>query len=102
MTCLHPHPQWEDTELFCNDCGEYNFQPEGEPCVVCHGTGIDDHAESWCECAAGEAEWAKIEAQFAWMIPHVAAASRAEREGDFELARDITEGCGVRYSGRVA
>lgn len=92
MTCAHPHPKWDGDELFCNDCGEHNFsRPTNRASCA-------TERESRCLCAAGEAGMAELEAEFAWMKPHVAAAMQAERDGDFETARAITESCGVRYA----
>jgi hypothetical protein len=100
MTCPRHHVIWEDGELFCNECG-YVEQPADQACLVCHGTGIDDGAESWCECASGERGFAELTDRFfAEVGGRFDQAMRAEREGDFETAKAITESCGVKYQGR--
>jgi hypothetical protein len=102
MTCPKHHVTWEDGELFCNECG-YVEQPADQACLVCHGTGIDDYAEAHCECEAGQREIAELEARFWGEVgPRFDQAMRAERAGDFETAKALTESCGVKYQGRVA
>jgi|GEM_PF-5071884 len=79
---------------------------ETRECDDCHGSFDVDtmtRGEDWIRCeACEEAAWAEVERRFGWMKKHVEDAVRAEREGDFETARAITESCGVRYQGRVA
>lgn len=60
--------------------------------------GHSDDSGDYCQTCR-DAYVDEMDREFGWMVPHVQAANQARREGDHELARAITEGCGVRYEG---
>lgn len=73
----------------CSKCSAlFDAEAEGFVCK--------ESDETRCEACDNE-YYKEIEVEFGWIKPYVRDVMWAEREGDFALAKAITESCGVRY-----